>query len=94
MLDVGRRREQPTDLFRAENNGQAARLASRDDRLGKIAALQRDLEEEPQRSGTDVDGRYRRPDRRQRKLIATDILWGGLGGRPAQKIGNLLTLRI
>ena len=45
-----------TDLFRAENNRQAARLAGRDDRLGKIAALQRDLEEEPQGSGTDVDG--------------------------------------
>jgi hypothetical protein len=40
VLDVARRGEQPTDLFRAENNGQAARLAGRDDLLGKIAALQ------------------------------------------------------
>jgi hypothetical protein len=40
VLDVSRRGEQPTDLFRAENNGQAARLAGRDDLLGKIAALQ------------------------------------------------------
>jgi len=62
MLDVGRRREEPTDLFRAENDGQAARLADRHDRVGKIAALQRDLEEEPQRGGTDVDGRHRRSD--------------------------------
>src|SRR5438874_10321010 len=45
-------------------------------------------EEEPQRRGTDVDGRYRRPDRRQPQLIATDILGGGLVGRPAQKIGK------
>ena len=88
MLDVSRRGEQPTDLFRAQNNGQAARLAGGDDLLGKIAALQRDLEEEPQSSGTDVDGRYRRPDRRQPQLIAMDILGGGLVGRPAQKIGK------
>src|ERR1700737_5598316 len=50
--------------------------------------LQRDLEEEPQGSGTDVDGRYRRPDRRQPQLIAMDILGGSLVGRPAQKIGK------
>src|SRR5689334_19656752 len=48
VLDVSRRGEQPTDLFRAQNNGQAARLAGRDDLLGKIVALQRDPEEEPQ----------------------------------------------
>src|SRR5947209_15402597 len=81
VLDVCRRGEQPTDLFRAQNNGQAARLAGRDELLGKIAALQRDPEEEPQRRDTDVDGRYRRPDRRQPQLIATDILGGGLVGR-------------
>src|SRR4029077_7504926 len=88
VLDVSRRAEQPTDLFRAQNNGQAARLAGGDDLLGKIAALQRDLEEEPQSSGTNVDGRYHRPDRRQPQLIAMDILGGGLVGRPAQKIGK------
>ncbi len=38
MLDVYRRGEQPTDLFRAQNNGQAARLAGRDELLGKIVA--------------------------------------------------------
>ena len=47
MLDVRRHGKQPTDLLRAENNGQAARLADRHDRVDKIAALQRDLEEEP-----------------------------------------------
>src|SRR5271167_659353 len=89
VLDVYRRGEQPSDLFRAQNNGQAARLAGRDDLLGKIAALQRDLEEEPsQGSGADVDGRYRRPNRRQPQLIAMDILRGGLVGRPSQKIGK------
>ncbi len=88
VLDVSRRGEQPTDLFRAQNNGQAAWLAGRDDLLGKIVALQRDVEEEPQGSGTDVDGRYRRPDRRQPQLIAMDILGGSLVGRPAQKIGK------
>src|SRR5712672_3960231 len=88
VLDVSRRGEQPTDLFRAQNNGQAARLAGGDDLLGKIAALQRDLEEEPQSSGTDVDGSHRRPARRQPQLIAMDILGGGLVGRPAQKIGK------
>ena len=51
MLDVRRRREQPTDLFHAENDGEAARLTDRHDRVGKIAPLQRDLEEEPQRRG-------------------------------------------
>ena len=61
---------------------------SRRPRVGKIAALQRDLEEEPQGSGTDVDGRYRRADRRQPQLVAMDILGGGLVGRPAQKIGK------
>ena len=100
VLDVSRRGEQPSDLLRAENNGQAARLAGRDDLLGKIAALQRDPEEEPQGRGTDIDGRYRRPDRRQPQLIAMDILWGGLVGRPAQKIGkpfdvaDILVLRL
>src|SRR6266481_9337653 len=54
----------------------------------RSAALQRDLEEEPQSSGTDVDGRYRHPDRRQPQLIAMDILGGGLVGRPAKKIGK------
>src|SRR5947199_8555414 len=88
MLDVGRRREEPTDLFRAENDGEAARLADRHDRVGKIVALQRDLEEEPQGSGTDVDGRYRRPDRRQPQLIAMNILGGSLVGSTAQKIGK------
>src|ERR1700756_644508 len=88
VLDVCRRGEQPATLFRAQNNRQAARLAGRDDLVGKIAALQRDPEEEPQGSGTDVDGRYRRPDRRQPQLIAMDILGGGLVGRPAQKIGK------
>jgi hypothetical protein len=81
VLDVRRRREKPTDLFRAENDGEAARLAHRDDRVGKIAALQRDLEEEPQGSGTDIDGRYRRSDRRQPQLIAMDILRGSKSSR-------------
>ena len=47
VLEVYRRGEQPTDLFLAQNNGQAAGLAGRDDLLGKIVAFQRDLEEEP-----------------------------------------------
>ena len=88
MLDVRRRCEKPTDLFRAENNGEAARLAHRHDRVGKIAALQRDLEEEPQSSGTDVDDRYRRSDRRQPQLIAMDVLGASLVGRLAQEIGK------
>jgi hypothetical protein len=88
VLDVCRRDEQPTNLFRAQNNRQAARLAGRDDLLGKIMALQRDLEEEAQSSGTDVDSRHRRPDRRQPQLIAMDILSGGLVGRPAEEIGK------
>src|SRR6201998_742125 len=39
VLDIRRRGEQPTDLLRAENNGQAARLAGRDELIGKIVAL-------------------------------------------------------
>ena len=35
MLDVRRRGEQPTDLLRAQNNGQAARLAGRDELLAR-----------------------------------------------------------
>ena len=31
----------------------------------RFAALQRDLEEEPQTTGTDVDGRHRRSDQRR-----------------------------
>ena len=81
-----RRREKPSDLFRTENNGQAARLTDRHDRVGKIAALQRDLEEEPQRAGTGVDGRYRRSDRPQVQLVAMDILRSGLVERPAHEI--------
>jgi hypothetical protein len=72
----------------------AARFADRHNRVDKIAALQRDLEEEPQGSGTDVDGRYRRSDRRQPQLIAMDVLGGGLVGRLAQEIGKPLTWRI
>src|ERR1700751_2535288 len=34
VLDVRRRGEQPTDLLRAQNNGQAPRLAGRDELLG------------------------------------------------------------
>jgi hypothetical protein len=79
------RREKPTDLFRAENNG-AARLAHRHDRVGKIAALQCDPEEEPHGTGSGVDGRYRRSDRRQLQLIPVDILRGGLVGRVANEI--------
>jgi hypothetical protein len=86
VLDVRRRGEQPSNLVRAENNGEAARLAGRHDLLGKIAALQRDLEEEPQGSGTNVDGWHRRSDRRQPQLVPADILRGGLAGRPAKKI--------
>src|ERR1700755_2833530 len=52
VLDVRRRGEQPTNLLRAQNNGQAARLAGRDELLGKIVAPQRDLEEEAQGGGT------------------------------------------
>src|SRR5215472_1454341 len=47
VLGVRCRGEQPTDLLRAQNNGQAAGLAGRDELLGKIVALQCDLEEEP-----------------------------------------------
>src|SRR6516164_7422751 len=65
VLGVRRRGEQPTDLLRAQNNGQAARLAGRDELLGKIVAFQCDLEEEPQCSGADVGGSHRRPDRGQ-----------------------------
>jgi len=65
VLDVRRRGEQPTDLLRAQNNRQAARLAGRDELLGKIVAFECDLEEEPQRSGADVGGSHRRPDRGQ-----------------------------
>src|SRR5246500_5163816 len=65
VLDVRCRGEQPTDLLRAQNNGQAARLAGRDELLGKIVAFQCDLEEEPQCSGADVGGSHRRPDRGQ-----------------------------
>ena len=92
VLDVYRRGEQPTDLFLAQNNGQAAGLAGRDDLLGKIVAFQRDLEEEPQGSGSDVGGPYRRPGGRQPQLIAMDILQGRLLGRPAQKIGKLFNV--
>src|SRR5215468_8534056 len=72
--------------LRAENNGEAARLTDRHDRVGKIIALQRDLEEEPQRAGTKVEGRHPGSDRRQSQLIATDILRGGLVGRAADEI--------
>src|SRR6476646_8124069 len=61
----------------------------RDDLLGKIVALQRDLEEEPQGSGSEVGGRHRDADRCQPQLIAMDILGGSLVGRPAQEIGKL-----
>src|SRR5215469_7877438 len=40
VFDIRRRGEQPTDLLRTENNGQAARLAGRDELIGKIVALQ------------------------------------------------------
>src|SRR5262244_3721727 len=65
VFDVGRRGEQPTDLLRAQNNGQAARLAGGDELLGKIMAFECDLEEEPQGSGADIGGSHRRPDRGQ-----------------------------
>ena len=86
MLDVRRRREQPTDLFHAENDGEAARLTDRHDRVGKIAAFQRDPEEEAQCRGTGVEGRHCGSDRRQPQLIATDVLRGGLVGRVADEI--------
>src|SRR5215471_13303286 len=54
VLGVRRRGEQPTDLLRAQNNGQAARLAGRDELFSKIVAFQCDLEEEPQCRGADV----------------------------------------
>ena len=86
VLDVCRRGEQPTNLFRAENNGEAARLAGRHDLLGKIAALQRDLEEEPQSTGSDVDVGTVAPIDRQPQLVPMNILRGGLVGRPAKEI--------
>ena len=49
MLDVGRRGEQPTDLLRAQNNRQAARLAGRDELLGKIVAFQCDFDLPPEK---------------------------------------------
>jgi hypothetical protein len=39
LLLIGVPTAEPSDLLRAENNGQAARLADRHDRVGKIAAL-------------------------------------------------------
>src|SRR4029077_17255421 len=68
VLDVRRRGEQPTDLLRAQNNGQAARLAGRDELLGKIVAFQCNFEEEPQCSGADVGGSPRSPDRGPPKM--------------------------
>jgi ubiquinone/menaquinone biosynthesis C-methylase UbiE len=45
--------------------GLSARLAGRDELLGKIVAFECDLEEEAQCSGADVGGSHRRPDRGQ-----------------------------
>src|SRR5436305_4608119 len=84
MFVVGAR-SRPTSS-EAENNREAARLADRHDLVGKIAALERDLEEEPQGTGSGVDGRYRRSDRGQPQLIPMDILRGGLVGRVANEI--------
>src|SRR6516164_4238089 len=53
-------------------------ICRRHDLVGKIAALQRDLEEEAQCAGIGVDSRYRRSDRRQPQLVPMDILGGGL----------------
>ena len=39
VLGVRCRGEQPSDLLRAQNNGQAAGLAGRDELLGKIVAF-------------------------------------------------------
>src|SRR6201984_656312 len=77
VLGVRRRGEQPTVLLRAQNNGQAARLAGRDELLGQIVAFHCNFEEEPQCRGADVGGSPRRPDRAQPQLIAMDILGGG-----------------
>src|SRR5438309_1639191 len=65
VLDVRRRGEQPTDLLRAQNNGQAARLAGRDELLGKTEAFQCNFEEESQCSDADGGGSHRRHDRGQ-----------------------------
>src|SRR5207237_8832572 len=47
VLDVRRRGEQPTELLRAQHNGQAARLAGREAPLGKDVELPCHLNEEP-----------------------------------------------
>jgi hypothetical protein len=86
MLDVCRRREQPTNLLRAENNRQAARLAGRHDLVGKIAALERDFEEKAQCAGIGVDSRYRGSDRRQSQLVSSHILSSGLIRRAANEV--------
>src|SRR6202045_2939896 len=70
----------------SQAQGEAPRLADRHDLVGKIAALQCDLEEKPQGTGSGVDGRYRRSDRRQPQLIPMDVLRSGLGGKAAKKI--------
>src|SRR5207237_9723139 len=56
VLDVRRRNEQPTDLLRAQNNGQAARLAGRDELIGKIRTFRCELAAERQWSGDEVGG--------------------------------------
>ena len=86
VLDVSRRGEQSCDLFGTENNGKSARLAGRRDLVDKIAAFQRDLEEEPQSTGSDVDVGTVAPIDRQPQLVPMNILRGGLVGRPAKEI--------
>src|SRR3974377_1599202 len=78
VLGVHRRGEQPTDLLRAQNNGQAARLAGRDELLGKIVAFQCDLEEEPECSGAGGGGSPRHAHTGPPYTIAMDILDGGI----------------
>jgi hypothetical protein len=68
VLDVCRRGEQPTNLFRAENNGEAARLAGRHDLVGKIAALQRDS-----RYSSELSSRYKLPRKRFSRRPFPDI---------------------
>jgi len=88
MLRVARRCDQPGDLLAAQYHGQLARFAHRTHHRHQLAAVERDLEEEPEARDRRVDRHRRSALINQVQLKSPQILPSGSVGRAAQEAGQ------
>ena len=89
MLQVGRRRDQPANLFPAEYDGQRTRKINRTHLRHQCLFSERRAEEELQPGDRRVQGNGRYAAVHQIQLVAPQVLDGGSVGRAPEEDSEL-----